>query len=350
MRFVEHSIYRSLCKAVLNGMVDVSVIIPAYNERRHISRCLDSLLRQNFDSIEVLVVDDGSTDGTAEIVKKYLAAYPGRFRLVRLRRNTGSGNARNIGALYARGRVVVFLDADMEFPPTFLSSLVGPILDGISQSTCPSAEIIANIDNPWVMVQGQRIRGVGSEERTGFVRAIERELFIRSGGFDASFGYFDDQTLHRKTGITSLVVKDAVIYHHNPDTVREILWRNFWMGRSVLRLHKPREVAVMTVKRLLDLSALAALFLILTGSLPQQVIGVALLATFALAIARHRVLETGSISKRLLVKLFYTPVYRFLKAAGFIGGLLYSLAGRDWARIEPVEQSELTKYVTEFSA
>jgi glycosyltransferase involved in cell wall biosynthesis len=59
------------------GMVDVSVIVTAYNEARHICRCLDSLLRQDFESFEVVVVDDGSVDGTSEVVKKIRPALSG---------------------------------------------------------------------------------------------------------------------------------------------------------------------------------------------------------------------------------------------------------------------------------
>jgi hypothetical protein len=67
---------------------------------------------------------------------------------------------------------------------------------------------------------------------------------------------------------------------------------------------------------------------------------------FVFAIIRHRVLEAESVRGRLILKLFYVPAYRFLRAAGFIAGLLYSLAGRGWARIE---QAEVAGLVTEFT-
>jgi glycosyltransferase involved in cell wall biosynthesis len=57
-------------------VIEVSVIIAAYNEVRHISRCLDSLLRQSFDNFEIIVVDDGSSDGTSELVKRYIQENP----------------------------------------------------------------------------------------------------------------------------------------------------------------------------------------------------------------------------------------------------------------------------------
>ena len=64
-----------------------------------------------------------------------------------------------------------------------------------------------------------------SAVRAGFVRVIWRELFLKFGGYDARFGYFDDQTLHLRTGITTaIIVKEAYLYHYNPDTAKEILW------------------------------------------------------------------------------------------------------------------------------
>jgi hypothetical protein len=102
----------------------------------------------------------------------------------------------------------------------------------------------------------------------------------------------------------------------------------------------------MAVKRLIDISPPAALLMLFTGHFLLQVVGVALLGAFVFAIIRHRVLDVGSARGRLVLRLFYVPAYRFLRAAGFIAGLLYSLAGRGWARIEQVEVAGL---VTEFT-
>jgi hypothetical protein len=111
----------------------------------------------------------------------------------------------------------------------------------------------------------------------------------------------------------SVVVKDAFIYHHNPDTAREVLWRNFWIGRSVLRAHKPKDVLIMAAKRLIDISPPAALLILFTGHFLFQGVGVALIGAFVFAIARHRVLEAESVRGRLILKLFYVPAYRFLR-------------------------------------
>ncbi|WP_343090059.1 glycosyltransferase [Parolsenella catena] len=88
----------------------VSVIIPAYNAEDYISQCLSSVLSQTLSDIEVIVVDDGSTDRTASIVEE-LTHRDGRIRLIR-QENQCAGVARNKGMEVAEGKYLYFLDAD----------------------------------------------------------------------------------------------------------------------------------------------------------------------------------------------------------------------------------------------
>jgi len=85
----------------------VSVVIPLYNGARYIAAALDSVYAQGQDDMEVIVVDDGSTDAGADVV----LAYPQPVSLV-AQANSGSGAARNHGAAMARGEFLAFLDAD----------------------------------------------------------------------------------------------------------------------------------------------------------------------------------------------------------------------------------------------
>ncbi|MGE5308822.1 MAG: glycosyltransferase family 2 protein [Deltaproteobacteria bacterium] len=85
----------------------VSVIIPAYNAGRWLSSAIDSVLRQTYDEIEIIVVDDGSTDATAESLSPYFL----KITYVR-QKNSGPAAARNRGISLARGRFIAFLDAD----------------------------------------------------------------------------------------------------------------------------------------------------------------------------------------------------------------------------------------------
>jgi GT2 family glycosyltransferase len=234
----------------------------------------------------------------------------------------------------------------MEFTADFISKLVKPIFDGIASSSCYGTEVVANSDNPWVMVQTPKVKNVALAEKTGFVRAVDRELFLRYGGFDARFGYFDDYTFYRKTGIESVVIKDAIAYHYHPDSIREVFWKNFWTGRSVLSVHKTSEVLVMLIKRLLDLSIFLSLTFILANSLLLKIIGVFLILGFILTVLRHRILKPSSFVNEIVLKLFYVPIYRWVRAIGFISGLLYRLVGGYWRNIESITENDIVVLVT----
>ncbi len=95
----------------------VSVIIPAYNAAAHIARAIDSVLTQTHQPIEILVVDDGSKDRTAEVV----AAMPPPVRLIR-KMNGGPASARNLGAREAKGEWLALLDADDWWRPEKLAA------------------------------------------------------------------------------------------------------------------------------------------------------------------------------------------------------------------------------------
>jgi cellulose synthase/poly-beta-1,6-N-acetylglucosamine synthase-like glycosyltransferase/peptidoglycan/xylan/chitin deacetylase (PgdA/CDA1 family) len=102
----------------------VSVIIPAYNERAGIIRCLRSMLFSAYPSIEVILVDDGSTDGTADLVREL--GLP--VTIVR-QRNAGKAAALNAGIRQARYDILVLADGDTVFEPVTIRALVAPFRD-----------------------------------------------------------------------------------------------------------------------------------------------------------------------------------------------------------------------------
>lgn len=102
-------------------MCDVSVIIPVFNTDRYLPECLDSVLSQKGISLEILLVDDGSTDKSIRIIKKYATNHPNvRFYL---KKHMGVGAARNYGIKRAKGKYLMFLDSDDYLLPDALSAL-----------------------------------------------------------------------------------------------------------------------------------------------------------------------------------------------------------------------------------
>jgi len=98
----------------------ISVVIPLHNKVRYIKRALDSVLAQTCQGFEVIVVNDGSTDGSEKVVQQYGDA---RIRLVS-QENAGEGSARNRGIAEARADLIAFLDADDEWLPSHLVTVL----------------------------------------------------------------------------------------------------------------------------------------------------------------------------------------------------------------------------------
>ena len=92
-------------------MVEISVVIPSYNRAHLLSRTVESVKIQNFDDLEILVIDDGSSDDTESVVAD-LQKHEPRLRLVRHPQNRGEAAARNTGLRESRGRYIAFLDSD----------------------------------------------------------------------------------------------------------------------------------------------------------------------------------------------------------------------------------------------
>lgn len=102
----------------------VSVIMPAYNAIKTVADSIKSLQAQSLASFELIVVDDGSTDGTCQEVERF-AAHDSRIRLLRMAQNSGSPSApRNLALQHATGRFIAFLDADDKWKPSKLERQV----------------------------------------------------------------------------------------------------------------------------------------------------------------------------------------------------------------------------------
>ena len=210
----------------------VSVVIPAYNEAAVLARALASLLDQTHRPHEVIVVDDGSTDGTPAIARGF-----GGVTLLE-QQHEGSGAARNRGAAAATGDVLVFVDADMRFRRDFLAHLVAPIARREAIGTFHPTEYVANPQDRWARLWNLNQRlpvtrklPADGPARQAVFRAVLRSEFLRVGGFVAG-GYDDDRSLARRLGTLAAAAPGAVAYHTNPRRLREIYRHARWIGAS----------------------------------------------------------------------------------------------------------------------
>ena len=92
-------------------MPAVSVIVPVYNTEKYLEECIRSLTEQTLSSLELIFVDDGSTDASPKILERYRARDPEHIRVI-TQKNAGQGKARNVGLAAATGEYVGFVDSD----------------------------------------------------------------------------------------------------------------------------------------------------------------------------------------------------------------------------------------------
>ena len=178
----------------------VSIVIPTYNRKHIISRAIDSVLNQTYDHFEILVVDDGSTDGTSEFLKN---RYKKTIRVI-FQENQGASAARNKGIESARGKFVAFLDSDDQWLHTKLETQISFLEENPSVALLCARTYRA--DNP------SKVNTYLSEAITGdlfstlythsFVSTptvvVKKEVLEQVGGFDTRYVSAEDFDLWLK--------------------------------------------------------------------------------------------------------------------------------------------------------
>lgn len=211
----------------------ISVIIPAYNSSSTIEACLTSILNQTQPPAEIIVVDDGSTDGTVKKITHLQQELP-KISLFN-QSHQGPGAARNLAAAKATGQILVFVDSDMEFDQNFLKELTRPIIKARAIGTWSGNEWVKNWHNVWARCWNynqnrstRRMIGSNPGQKPVF-RAVLKSEFMRVKGFDL-VGYTDDWTLGNKLGVMPKT-SYAKFYHHNPATLAQVFTHSRWVGK-----------------------------------------------------------------------------------------------------------------------
>ena len=114
----------------------VSIIIPIYNTSKYLKKCLDSVINQTYKNLEIILVDDGSTDSSGKIADDY--AKKDKRIIVITQKNQGQSTARNNGLRIATGEYISFIDSDDTIDKTFIEKLLAPYLndDHIALTVC----------------------------------------------------------------------------------------------------------------------------------------------------------------------------------------------------------------------
>lgn len=216
--------------------MSVSIIIPTFNGASRIGNCLDALLKQaTKGDAEILVVNDGSTDNTADVV----ASYP-NVRLI-TQSNAGPAAARNRGALEARGSIILFTDDDCVPTPEWLRAMTEPFkvpdvvgVKGVyrtRQSRLAARFVQLEYEDKYRLMADLPDIDFIDTYSAGF----RRERFLEMNGYDTSFPVAcaeDVELSYRMSarGWTMKFVPSAIVYHTHPET----FWGTFRKSISLL--------------------------------------------------------------------------------------------------------------------
>lgn len=218
-------------KNAAGGHMKTVIVVIAFNEEANIERCLSALLHQVLEEpFEVLVVDDGSTDRTAEIVKT-MAEVHGSLHLIEHGTNQGRGAARRHGQDWARSEFIGFVDADIVVPSNWLTDLFDAIadVDGVSGIALPDGDVavVARMSGATLRARG------GSAEITGN-NVLFRRTALETVGFEEKSRLGEDFRLAKRmvrAGLRLRTTGAVIVEHREAKPYRRAF---LWMWESGL--------------------------------------------------------------------------------------------------------------------
>lgn len=219
----------------------ISCIVPVFNGERYLGEALESILKQTYQSLEIIVVDDGSTDGTAAVIDRYAE----QVRFLR-QPNAGTAAARNLGLNAANGEFIAFLDADDLWHPEKLERQTARFQTRPELDYC-----VAHVQNFWVpelieeerRFRDHRISKALPGYSTGTL-LVRRALFDTVGQFNPAIKHADDTEWFLRAsehGAAMELLPDVLLYRRLHQT-----------NLSRLRASNSRDQYLQILKTALD--------------------------------------------------------------------------------------------------
>jgi len=206
----------------------VSVIIPTYNSSTTLEICLESIRRQVYTNIEIIVVDNFSKDCTVSIAKKFESTV---FQISELR-----SAARNYGAQKAKGAYIIFIDADMQLTSKVIEDCVNKAIhENCDAIMIPEVRVGTGF---WAQCRAvERLTYIG-DPLIESARFFSRTIFEKVNGFDESLEAGEDWDLHARLESVGCRIKqiNSVINHHEGRlTIKKMVFKRYYYGKTLMR-------------------------------------------------------------------------------------------------------------------
>jgi len=214
----------------------VSIIVPAHNEEKVIERCIESLIEIDYPKKEIIVVDDGSSDKTYELAKKYVRK---GVKVIRRRRAGGKSVALNTGMLLAKGEIIVTCDADSLISRTAIKAIVKRFQDPMVTAVAGNVKVLNRTN---LVTKCQALEYIVNEniyrrvfDIFGVVPVVPGPLAAFRRKALREIGFYDKDTLTEDFDITVKILKagkvvqalsNAIVYTEAPTS-----WRDFYKQR-----------------------------------------------------------------------------------------------------------------------
>lgn len=277
----------------------ISIIVPNYNRSDLISSCLEAINKSSYNNFEIIVVDDGSTDDSIEVIKKH------DCRLLKMKENRGPAAARNTGAEVARGDIILFTDSDVCIKEDTLK-LINQAFDEV-----PDASAVVGLPDKHCVFRNLSSRHFNLRAYFNYINlpdyishlyttisAVKRDAFFDVKGFDPTLMVLEDAELGfrlSERGYKIYFSNKFSVFHHKYvsfltllriDLLRTMARVKLMLGRRMLK-SVVREKRYITVPITQILSALVA------PLVPLTIAGLAFSYYFMAAIALLLILFLG---------------------------------------------------------
>lgn len=197
-----------------NSDFKVSIVIPAFNEVNNIANCLKSLVKQTYEKIEVILVDDCSNDETSLIAKKVGNSLRVNLKIIQLIKHKERGIARNIGAKISAGNYLLFIDADMELGKNVVAECMRVVKENYDIKSIIIPEKSYG-EGFWSRCRQLEKRCYLGDNRIEAARFFEKKAFLEVGGWDKKMVSGEDWDLTRRVRSKYKIGRIKSFIYHN---------------------------------------------------------------------------------------------------------------------------------------
>ena len=195
----------------------LTVVVPVYNTAKYLANCLDSIIAAKVPDMEILVINDGSTDDSDEVAREYVGKYPDMIRYIK-QKNCGLGNVRNVGIEQSRGKYLASVDSDDTIENEFFREALPYLKDGVDVVICDWMSVTdeknfetAALD--WVFEKRKKMEGL---LYTTIMPSTCNKIFKKSLFLDNNVKYLEQKYEDLSANPLVLLKAETVKYIHKP--------------------------------------------------------------------------------------------------------------------------------------